>query len=101
MNVELDRARSEAQEARQLKAQFAANISHELRTPLNLIIGFSEMMATAPQSYGGEPLPPGYQCDIDTIYRNARHLSSLIDDILDLSQVDAQRMALNRESLGV
>jgi signal transduction histidine kinase/CheY-like chemotaxis protein len=100
-NVELERARDAAQEARRLKAEFAATISHELRTPLNLIIGFSEMMATSPGSYTGEALTPEYQCDVDSIYRNARHLSSLIDDILDLSQIDAERMALLRETIAL
>jgi signal transduction histidine kinase/CheY-like chemotaxis protein len=96
-NAELERARSAAQEAYRLKAEFASTVSHELRTPLNLIIGFSEMMATAPHTYSGQALPPEYQCDIESIYRNARHLSNLVDDILDLSQIDAGRMALNRE----
>src|SRR5690606_33890736 len=90
VNRELERARQAADEARRLKAEFAATISHELRTPLNLIIGFSEMIAMGAGT--GPPLPTTYQRDIDTIYRNARHLSSLIDDILDLSQIDAVRM---------
>jgi signal transduction histidine kinase/CheY-like chemotaxis protein len=100
-NAELERARTAALEARRLKAEFATTISHELRTPLNLIIGFSEMMATAPHTYAGEALSPEYQCDVDAIYRNARHLSSLIDDILDISQIDAGRMALIREQVDV
>ena len=94
LNDELSRARRVAEEARRLKAEFAANISHELRTPLNLIIGFSEMMATAPQAYGGDRLPTAYQSDLDAILRNARHLSTLIDDVLDLSQIEAGRMGL-------
>src|SRR5262249_28592456 len=85
LNDELNRARRASEEARRLKCEFAANISHELRTPLNLILGFSEMMVATPHVYGDWQLPPVYQADIDAIYRNAQHLSGLIDDVLDLS----------------
>jgi signal transduction histidine kinase/CheY-like chemotaxis protein len=98
LNDELNRARHVAEEARRLKSEFAASISHELRTPLNLILGFSEMMVRRPKSYGDLPLPPAFQADIDTIYRNARHLASLIDDVLDLSQIEAGRLGLMREN---
>lgn len=95
--AELDVARHAAEEARLLKSRFAAAISHELRTPLNLIIGFSEMMARSPRSSYDEPLPDSYAEDIEAIYRNAGHISTLIDDILDLSQIDANRMALQKQ----
>ncbi|MBC8076596.1 MAG: HAMP domain-containing histidine kinase, partial [Chloroflexales bacterium] len=95
-NADLERARRAAEEARRFKAEFAANISHELRTPLNLVLGFSEMMIVAPQSYG-EALPLAYRSEIDAIYRNARHLSGLVDDVLDLSGIEAQRLALMLE----
>ena len=98
LNDELAYARRAAEEARRLKAEFAANVSHELRTPLNLVIGFAETMVMAPESYGGQPLPAPYRSDLDAIYRNACHLSSLIDDILDLSQIEAGRMGLVKES---
>jgi signal transduction histidine kinase/CheY-like chemotaxis protein len=98
MAIELERARQAADEARRLKAEFAANISHELRTPLNLIIGFSEMMVMAPRTYG-EPLPASYRGDVQAIYRNAQHLSTLIDDVLDLSQIEAGRMGLVKEPI--
>jgi len=97
MNSELERARKAAVEARTLKAEFAANISHELRTPLNLIIGFSEMMIMSPHSYDDQPLPAAYRSDLQSIHRNAKHLSQLIDDVLDLSQVEAARMGIVRE----
>lgn len=97
MNAELERARRAANTAGRHKAEFAATISHELRTPLNLIIGLSELMAAGPL-HAATSDATTYQQDVDTIYRNARHLSSLIDDILDLAQVDAARMGLSRES---
>ena len=100
MAAELERARQAAIEARRLKAEFAANISHELRTPLNLIIGFSEMMALAPQAYD-IPLPGVYRGDVQAIYHNARHLSQLINDVLDLSQIEAGRMGLIREPVAL
>lgn len=97
LNIELDQARRSAHQARQLKEQFAAAVSHELRTPLNVIIGFCEMMVLSPIKAYGKLLPPNYRDDLDAIYRNAVHISTLVDDILDLSQVDADRMALHRE----
>jgi signal transduction histidine kinase/DNA-binding response OmpR family regulator len=100
-NHELARARGAAEEARQLKAEFAANISHELRTPLNLIIGFSEILMTSPGGANPAPLTPEARADIDVIHRNARHLSTLIDDVLDLSQVDAGRMGLTKERVSL
>ncbi len=97
LNQELAWAREAADEARRLKAEFAANISHELRTPLNHIIGFSEVMVNAPETYGGEVLPESYREDVEAIYRSARHLAQLIDDVLDLSQIEAERMGLAKD----
>jgi CheY-like chemotaxis protein/nitrogen-specific signal transduction histidine kinase len=97
LNLELARARRQAERARRLKSEFAAAISHELRTPLNLIIAFSEMMVSEPRAYGGQILPDAYRGDVEAIYRNACHLSNLVDDVLDLSQIDADRMALQKE----
>lgn len=88
--------RQVAEEERALKQQFVANVSHELRTPLNMIIGFSEMMAEARRNYG-VTLPPAMQADLAVVLRNSQHLSSLVDDILDLSQIEAGEMALTRE----
>jgi signal transduction histidine kinase len=90
-------AREAAEKAYRFKAEFVANVSHELRTPLNLIVGFSEMMATAPESYGGVALPREYRGDVMAIYRSARHLSDLINDVLDLSRIEAGRLPLAKE----
>jgi len=102
---ELARARVAADGARRLKAEFAAKISHELRTPLNLVIGFSEMLMTAPRAddplgsaHSGEvALPEIYRDDVEAIYRNAQHLSTLIDDVLELGEIEAGRMGLRKE----
>jgi signal transduction histidine kinase/CheY-like chemotaxis protein len=85
-----------AEEARRAKEEFVANVSHELRTPLNMIIGFSEIITQSPQVYGAN-LPPALLADITAIQRNSQHLSRLVDDVLDLSQVEAERMALSKE----
>jgi signal transduction histidine kinase/CheY-like chemotaxis protein len=97
LNYLLLEARQAAEEARQLKAEFAANISHELRTPLNVIIGFSETMANAPETYPGVAWSPILRGDIDEIYRSSSHLLGLIDDILDLSALEVNRLGLNLE----
>jgi signal transduction histidine kinase/CheY-like chemotaxis protein len=85
-----------AEEARRAKEEFVANVSHELRTPLNMIIGFSEMIPELAHVYG-VALPPALLSDIAAIRRNSQHLARLVDDVLDLSQVDAGRMALRKE----
>jgi len=96
MNSELLIARHEAEQARATKARFVAMVSHELRGPMNLILGFSRLMAMSPERYR-EPLPTCYRADVVAIYNNSQHLASLVDDILDLSQVEAQSMPLVKE----
>ena len=95
-SAQLERARQAAEEARRLKSEFAASVSHELRTPLNLIIGLSELMVVTPHA-GAVALPGVYRADLEAIYRNACHISNLIDDVLDLSQIEAHHMGLLKE----
>jgi signal transduction histidine kinase/CheY-like chemotaxis protein len=85
-----------AQEARRAKEEFVANVSHELRTPLHMIIGFTEMITQSPQVYS-DSLPPALLADIRAIQRNSQQLIRLVNDVLDLSQVEAGRMALSKE----
>ncbi len=85
-----------AEEARRAKEEFVANVSHELRTPLNMIIGFSEMITESPRTYGGQ-LPLTLLSDVAAIKRNSEHLSKLVNDVLDLSQMEAGRLTLARE----
>jgi signal transduction histidine kinase/DNA-binding NarL/FixJ family response regulator len=95
LNELLGAARRAAEEAQRAKTEFVTNVSHELRTPLNMIIGFAEMMLQAPGTYGR--LPRMLRADLAVILRNSQHLSELIDDVLDLSQIEARQMALTRE----
>lgn len=96
INRKLEIAFEQAEESRLAKARFAANVSHELRTPINLIVGFSEVMILAPEVYD-QPLPASYRADIHAVYRNARHLRNLINDVLDISQLEAQHLAIVKE----
>ncbi len=96
MNNELLVAQREAETARAIKGRFVAMVSHELRAPLNLILGFSQMMVLSPESYGAA-LPRPYRADVDAIYRNSQHLLALIDDILDLSRIEIQRLPLVKD----
>jgi len=100
LNQLLGAARRAAEVAERSKAEFAANVSHELRTPLNMIIGFSEMILQAPHTYSSN-LPPALLADLEVIHRNSQHLSSLIDDVLDLSRIEAGQMALARERVTI
>jgi len=97
MQQELIRARKKAEESRQMKERFAANISHELRTPLNLIVGFSEVMYLSPEVYGDLVFPPKLRRDIYQIHRSSRHLLDMIDDILDLSQIEMSSFSIHQE----
>jgi signal transduction histidine kinase len=80
----------ELQRATQLKSEFLANMSHELRTPLNAIIGFSDLLLTEDPGDLNE-----MQRDfLESVLRNGRHLLQLINSVLDLSKIEAGRMAL-------
>ena len=91
---ELAAARDAAEAANQAKSQFIANMSHELRTPLSAVIGYSEMVAEELADMD----QPALLSDIGKIESNARHLLSLINDVLDLSKIEAQRMTVFAES---
>ena len=87
-NLELEEARELSEVANRTKSQFLANMSHELRTPLNAIIGYSEILQEDAADGGQEQLVP----DLKKIEGAGRHLLGLINDILDLSKVEAGKM---------
>ncbi|TVY09124.1 response regulator [Paenibacillus cremeus] len=92
-NAEVSQARDEAVEANITKSQFLANMSHELRTPLNAIIGYSEMLKEEAEELGEQ----SFVDDLDKINTAGKHLLSLINDILDLSKIEAGKMDLYLE----
>ncbi len=96
-NKELELRNREVERANRLKSEFLASMSHELRTPLNAIIGFSDLLA---EQIAGA-LSAKQQRFVSHIQQGARHLLALINDILDLSKVEAGRLELNRENVAV
>ncbi len=83
--------------ASRCKSEFLANMSHELRTPLNAIIGFSEFLLDGPPG----PLLPKQKEYLGDVLKSGRHLLQLINDVLDLSKVEAGKMELNPETFRV
>lgn len=88
---ELERARADAENANRAKSRFLASMSHELRTPLNAIIGFSDMIRTG---IFGPLMPTRYASYIEDIHTSGTHLLSLINDVLDMAKIEAQKFEL-------
>jgi signal transduction histidine kinase/CheY-like chemotaxis protein len=95
--VELTKLRDEAMEANHAKSLFLANMSHELRTPLNAIIGYSEILQEETRANEQQE----YTDDLEKIHMAGRHLLELINEILDLSKIEAGKMELHLETFVV
>jgi signal transduction histidine kinase len=94
---QLELARDAAEAANSSKSQFLANMSHELRTPLNAIIGYSDLLIEEAEDLDAQDLVP----DLEKIRSSGKHLLGLINDVLDLSKIEAGKMEISLETFEV
>ena len=94
---QLELTRDAAEAANSSKSQFLANMSHELRTPLNAIIGYSDLLIEEAEELDAQDLVP----DLEKIRSSGKHLLGLINDVLDLSKIEAGKMEISLETLDV
>ena len=93
-NEQVGAARDRALEATQAKNIFLAKMSHELRTPLNAILGYTELLRESEKPEQAE-----LDADLERIYSAGRHLLAIVDDLLDVSRIEAEQLTLRREAI--
>ncbi len=99
LHTELTEAHRKTEQVSKAKSVFLSNMSHELRTPLNVVIGYTSAMLNMPQMYDNVPLPDIYRGDIQQIKDNGHYLIGLINDILDLSKIEAGKLELHCDAV--
>jgi len=92
--IQIEAAKTRAEEANRMKSVFLASMSHELRTPLNGILGFAELLKLDLQN-------PAQQSYAETIHSSGKHLLDLVNDLLDLAKIEAGRMALKPVAMDI
>lgn len=96
-NIEMRKAKEEAEQHNRAKSEFLSRMSHELRTPMNAILGFAQLMKESKK----DPLSPGHQSRVSHILKAGSHLLELINDVLDLSRIESEEFTLSIEPLAV
>ncbi|GLS24450.1 ATP-binding protein [Marinibactrum halimedae] len=96
LNSDLNDAKTKAEKALSVKTDFLANMSHELRTPLNSVIGYTVRLLKKPENFNERQLMA-----LDAIERNGRHLLAMINDVLDLSKIDANKLEINVQRINI
>ena len=94
VQLELERAKKEAERANRAKSEFLSRMSHELRTPLNAILGFSQLLQR-------DPLSERQRKQIDLIGKGGRHLLTLINEVLDITRIEVGRLDLAADSIAL
>lgn len=94
-NMEMRKAKEEAEQHNKAKSEFLSRMSHELRTPMNAILGFAQLMSESKK----DPLPEAHQARVSEILKAGRHLMDLINDVLELSRIEKEEDDVSIESI--
>jgi signal transduction histidine kinase/CheY-like chemotaxis protein len=100
MNERVAGLRAIAEEAQKAKTTFVAKVSHEFRTPLNMIVGLVDLMVETPEIYD-VTLSPRMREALQVVHRNSQHLSDMVNDVLDLTRIETDRVVLHKERVDI